>query len=152
VRDTPFKVNTSLIGSITGAPIFSESVYPYLLDTFPKKTTMIRVFVGKNIPSWPHQNVVVKIVQFSEPMSILSKIVPTNLWPFAHYNDFSVDRAAFLYAFPLGYLLSFPLMLFGSYLQLMRIVTFLPCLAVLSPESALISRLSLKKMIPLSSL
>ena len=99
VRDTPFEVNASPIGSIIGAPIVFESVYPYLPDTFPEKTTMMRVFVGKNIPSWPHQNVVVKIVQFSEPMRILSRIVSANLWLVAHYNDFGIDRAAFLHAF-----------------------------------------------------
>ena len=102
VRDTPFDVNASLIGSITRAPIVSEFVYPYLPNTFPEKTTMIRVFVGKNISSWPHQNAVVKIVQFSEPMRILSRIVFANLWPVAHYNDFGVDQAAFLYAFATG--------------------------------------------------
>jgi hypothetical protein len=102
VRDTPFVVNASLIGSITGASIVSEFVYPSLLDTFPEKTTMMRVFVGKIIPSWPHQNAMVKVVQFSEPMSFLSGIVSANLWPFAHYNDFGVDQATFLYAFATG--------------------------------------------------
>jgi hypothetical protein len=102
VRDTPFKVNASLIRSITGAPIISESVYPYLPNTFLETTTMMRVSVGKNIPSWPHQNAVVKIMQFSELMRILSKIVSTSLWPVAHYNDFGVDQATFLYAFAIG--------------------------------------------------
>jgi hypothetical protein len=62
----------------------------------------MRVFVEKNIPSWPHQNAVVKIVQFSEPMRILSRIVSANLLPIAHYNDLGIDRATFLYAFATG--------------------------------------------------
>jgi hypothetical protein len=91
MRDTPFKVNASLIRSITRAPIISKSMYPYLPDTFLEMTTMMRVSVGKNIPYWPHQNAVVKIMQFSELMRILSKIVCASLWLVAHYNDFGVD-------------------------------------------------------------
>jgi hypothetical protein len=98
VRSQAVTVDGDLIQAIIGVPLVEESEYPFLLDVFPSKDTMMEVFMGGLVPCWPVQNASTRIVDFSAPMKILSHIMSYNLWPIRHYSDFGVDKATFLYA------------------------------------------------------